>query len=78
MKGPPDVKTPRLATEALSEQQQQASSKHSDNGAISQRETPEHHSDRRRFLIWSLMCGFVEPKRVVDRIFAEVESEMRR
>ena len=39
-------------------------------------EAPEHHNDRRAFLIWACMLGAVPPeKRVVERIVEEVERE---
>ena len=38
-------------------------------------EQPEHHGDRRRFLVWACMLGVVKPERVVERIVAELETE---
>jgi hypothetical protein len=38
-------------------------------------EAPEHHNDRRRFLIWALMVGAVKPERVVERVLAEMEGD---
>jgi hypothetical protein len=35
---------------------------------------PEHRGDRRRFLIWACMAGFVKPERVTERIVAEVAA----
>ena len=32
-------------------------------------------ADRRKFLIWACMCGFVGPERVVERILAEIADE---
>jgi hypothetical protein len=40
-------------------------------------EEPEHHNDRRRFLVWALMAGLVPPERVVERIVAEVDEVAR-
>ena len=40
----------------------------------SEGERPEHHGDRRRFLIWALMLGAVKPERVVERVVAEIEA----
>lgn len=28
----------------------------------------------RRFLIWGLMAGFIQPERVVERVVAEIEA----
>jgi uncharacterized protein YdaU (DUF1376 family) len=36
---------------------------------------PEHHNDRRRFLVWALMLGAVPPQRVVERVLDEIEAE---
>lgn len=32
-------------------------------------------TDRRRFLIWALMAGYVKPERLTERIVAELEEE---
>ena len=37
-------------------------------------EPPEHRGERRRFLIWACMLGVVPPKRLVERIVADVEA----
>jgi len=39
-------------------------------------EQPEHRNDRRRFLIWALMLNLVPPERVVERVVAEVQTEI--
>ena len=39
-------------------------------------ELPEHNNDRRRFLVWALMLGAIEPERVVERVLEEVEQEV--
>lgn len=36
---------------------------------------PEHRGDRRRFLVWACMAGFVGPERVVERILQDLERE---
>ena len=41
----------------------------------SEREEPEHRGDRRRFLMWALMAGFVKPERVTERVVAELQRE---
>jgi hypothetical protein len=38
-------------------------------------ELPEHHSDRRRFLIWGFMLGAVPRERVIERALAELEEQ---
>ena len=38
-------------------------------------EEPEHCGDRRRFLVWAVLCGFAPPERLADRIVADVEAE---
>ena len=39
-----------------------------------QQEAPEHRCDRRRFLVWALMAGYVKPERMTERIVAEIEG----
>jgi len=39
-------------------------------------ELPEHNGDRKRFLIWAAMAGFIPPERVVERIVADVEATL--
>ena len=34
---------------------------------------PEHRNDRRRFLVWALMAGYIPPARMTERIIADVE-----
>ena len=36
---------------------------------------PEHGGDRRRFVIWSLMLGFIPPQRVVECVLADLAEE---
>lgn len=36
---------------------------------------PEHRGDRRRFLVWAVLCGFAKPERLTERIVAELEEE---
>jgi hypothetical protein len=38
-------------------------------------EQPEHHNERRRFLVWAVLAGFAKPERLTERIVAEVENE---
>jgi len=37
-------------------------------------EEPEHRGDRRRFLVWAVLCGFAPPERLTERIVADVEG----
>jgi hypothetical protein len=37
---------------------------------------PPQFRNRRAFLIWACMIGVVPPERVVERVVAEVESEV--
>jgi hypothetical protein len=71
MNGPPDVKTPRLATEAPSEQQLTT---HPNPSAAGSQGGPEYRDDRRRFLIAMFMIGAVRSERVVERIAGEIEA----
>lgn len=36
-------------------------------------EEPEHRSDRRRFLVWAVLAGYVKPERLTERILDEIE-----
>jgi hypothetical protein len=38
-------------------------------------ETPDPFAPRRRFLVWAVATGFLDPRRLTERIVAEVESE---
>lgn len=38
-------------------------------------EEPEHRSDRRRFLVWGVLAGFVPPERLTERIVDELRHE---
>lgn len=38
-------------------------------------EAAEHRGERRRFLVWALMLGAVEPERVTERIVDELRRE---
>jgi hypothetical protein len=35
-------------------------------------EAPEHHNDRRAFLVWALMLGAIPPERVTERVLEEL------
>lgn len=39
-----------------------------------QREAPEYHCSRRRFLVWAVMAGYVKPERMTERVVAEIEA----
>jgi len=38
-------------------------------------DAPEHHNDRRAFLVWALMLGAIPPERVAERVLADLEGE---
>ena len=44
-------------------------------GAGNGREEPEHRGERRRFIVWCAMCGYIGPERLSERILAELADE---
>lgn len=42
--------------------------------ATNVREAPEHHNDRRAFIVWALMLGVIPPERVTERVLEELEA----
>ena len=38
-------------------------------------EASEHRNERRRFLVWAVLCGFASPDRLTERIVDEIERE---
>jgi len=44
--------------------------------ALDSADSTNPFADRRKFLIWACMAGFVGPERVVERILAEIEAEV--
>ena len=38
-------------------------------------EPPEHGGQRRRFIVWAVLCGFAKPERLTEAVVREIEAE---
>lgn len=38
-------------------------------------EEPEHRGERRRFIVWAAMCGYVSPDRLAERVLQDLADE---
>ena len=47
-----------------------------DNASLPQ-STDSPYASRRRFLVWACMAGYCGPERVVERILADLASEVQ-
>ncbi len=71
---PPDATSPGHECESLRGSGGRLG-KQTSNQRSTADEVPEHRGDRRRFLVWSLMAGFVPPERVTERVIDELRRE---